>query len=423
MNVLHLSTFDIDGGAARAAYRLHQGLIRSNVNSKMLVQEKSSDDRQVLAPKSRLSQCSARSKVVFDAAPLKLYRQRPPTMFSLQWLPDRTLTKIRQTNPDIINLHWLNSGFLQIETLRKLQLPIVWTLHDMWPFTGGCHYSEACDRYIASCGACPQLNSHSSQDLSSWIWKRKQKAWKDLNLTIVATTSWMAKSAQSSSLFQALPIECIPYGLDTDQYKPIPKNVARDLLGLPQDKYIILFGALQAASDQRKGFHLLQAALQNLCQMGWQEKIELLVFGASEPENSVDLGFKTRYLGHLSDDLSLAIFYSSADVMVVPSIQEAFGQTALEALACATPVAAFKTTGLIDIVDHQQNGYLAEPFSPQDLAKGISWILENSERRHHLSRQAREKVEREFTLKIQADRYRQLFEKILTRTSLQPATL
>ncbi|MBW4633617.1 MAG: glycosyltransferase family 4 protein [Iphinoe sp. HA4291-MV1] len=415
MKVLHLSTSDIKGGAARAAYRLHQGLQNIGVSSQMLVLEKSSDDKSVIEPRTKLSQGIARAKITFDALPLKLYRQRHNTLLSLQWLPDRNAQKVAQLYPDIINLHWISGGFMQIETLAKLNRPLVFTLHDMWAFTGGCHYTGNCDRYTAFCGACPQLHSSHDWDLSHWVWQRKAKAWKNLNLTIVAISSWLAKCANSSSLFKDLRIEIIPNGLNTKTYRPFNKQAARQLLDLPKDKQLVLFGALNATSDERKGFHLLQSALQNLSRTGWQEKIELVIFGSSQPENPINLGFKTRYLGHLNDDISLAAVYSAADVMVVPSTQEGFGQTASEAFACATPVVAFNSTGLMDIVEHQQNGYLAKPFKVEDLAQGIAWVLEDEERYQKLSYCARQKAEQEFALETQARRYLALFNEIVLK--------
>ncbi|MBO3460959.1 glycosyltransferase family 4 protein [Aetokthonos hydrillicola Thurmond2011] len=412
MNVLHLSSFDINGGAARAAYRLHQGLLNKNVTSRMLVLEKYSRDNSILEPRTKLSQGIARAKITFDALPLKLYRQQKNTLLSLQWLPDTVAHKVRKLNPDIINLHWISGGFMQIETLAKLNRPLVFTLHDMWAFTGGCHYSGNCDRYTASCGFCPELDSNHQCDLSHWVWRRKAKAWRKLNLTIVAISSWIAKCASSSSLFKDLRIEIIPNGLNTNTYRPLNKEAARQLLGLPKDKRLVLFGALNATSDHRKGFHLLQSALQNLSRSRWRDMIELAVFGSSQPNNPIDQGLKARYLGQLNDDISLACVYSAADVMVVPSIQEAFGQTASEALACATPVVAFNSTGLIDIVEHQRNGYLAKPFEVDDLAQGIAWVLENEERYQKLSHYARHKAEQQFTLETQASRYLALFNEI-----------
>ncbi|NEQ24074.1 MAG: glycosyltransferase, partial [Microcoleus sp. SIO2G3] len=166
MKVLLLSAFDSDSGGARAAYRLHQGLQKMGVTSEMLVQSKSTSDQAVAAPKTNLSAGIARTKLTFDALPLKLYPQRQDTTFSLQWIPDRVVPRTAQLNPDVINLHWINAGYIKIETIANLKRPIVWTLHDMWAFTGGCHYNQDCDRYTASCGACPQLHSSKDRDLS-----------------------------------------------------------------------------------------------------------------------------------------------------------------------------------------------------------------------------------------------------------------
>ncbi len=413
MKILHISTYDINGGAARAAYRLHTGLQDIGLQSQMLVQEKYSNDKTVIAPKIRLFQGIAKAKLTVESLPLKLYRQKKNTPFFTQWLPDRVIPKVAQINPDIINLHWISGGFMQIETFAKLKRPLVWTLHDMWGFTGGCHVTGECDRYKASCGACPQLNSGSEWDLSRWVWQRKVKAWKNLNLTLVSPSSWLAECARSSSLFQNLRIEVIPHGLDTQKYRPINQHFAREALNLPRDKKLILFGAIEATSDRNKGFHLLQPALQELSKSGWKNDLEVVIFGASQPENPPDLGFKTHYLGHLHDAISLATVYSAADVMLVPSLQESFGQTASESFACGTPVVAFNSTGLKDIVDHQQNGYLAKPYEVEDFAKGITWVLENEQRLQKMSFYAREKAEQEFTLELQARRYSGLFQEIL----------
>ena len=417
MKILHISTHDISGGAARAAYRLHTGLQDIGLESQMLVQEKYSNDKTVIAPKIRLFQGIAKAKLTVESLPLKLYRQKKNTPFFTQWLPDRVIPKVAQINPDIINLHWISGGFMQIETFAKLKRPLVWTLHDMWGFTGGCHVTGECNRYKVFCGACPQLNSGNEWDLSRWVWQRKVKAWKNLNLTLVSPSSWLAECAHSSSLFQNLRIEVIPHGLDTQKYRPINQHFAREALNLPQDKKLILFGAIEATSDRNKGFHLLQPALQELSKSGWKDDLEVVIFGASQPENPPDLGFKSHYLGHLHDAISLTTVYSAADVMLVPSLQESFGQTASESFACGTPVVAFNSTGLKDIVDHQQNGYLAKPYEIEDFGKGITWVLENEQRLQKLSFYARDKAEQEFTLELQARRYSALFQEILMRAN------
>ncbi len=413
MNVVILNTSDITGGAARAAYRLHQGLQGIGVRSQMLVQEKFSDDRAVISPKTRMAQGTSRMRVAFDALPLKFYRKRDATTFSLHWLPEGNASTIERLNPDLINLHWLGEAFVQVETIAKFNRPLVWSLHDMWTFTGGCHYSDDCDRYTASCGECPQLASSSDWDLSRWVWQRKAKAWRNLNLTIVALSSWLAKCASSSSLFKNLRVELIPNGLDTQKYKPINRQVARELLNLPQDKHLVLFGSLGATSDKRKGFHLLQPALEDLSQSGWQDRLELVIFGASQPENAPNFGLKAHYLGTLSDELSLALVYSAADVFVLPSTQENLANTVMEALACGTPCVTFNIGGMPDLIEHQKNGYLAQPYEIRDLAQGIAWVLESEERHQKLSHRARKKTEQEFTMEIQARRYSSLFTEIL----------
>jgi glycosyltransferase involved in cell wall biosynthesis len=408
MNVLLLSTSDIDGGAARAAYRLQQGLVSIGVNSTMLVRAKFSSDQTVITETSGLTKLGPPMATV----PLGIHPGRERKMFSSQWFPDALVGAVRKLQPDVVNLHWVCNGYVRIESLAQFKRPLVWTLQDMWPMTGGCHYSEDCDRYTQSCGSCPQLNAGRDWDLSRWVLQRKLKAWQNVNLTIVAPSEWIAKCAAASAVFKDCRIEVIPFCLDTQKYKPIEKAIARNLLNLPQDKRLILFGALAATKDLRKGFHLLIPALQNLSRLGWAERAEVVIFGASQPETPVDLGFQAHYLGHLSDDISLALAYSAADVMIVPSMQESFGQTASEALACKTPVVAFDVTGLKDIVDHQQNGYLCQPFSVEDLTQGINWVLEDPNRHQTLCDAGREKAVKQFALARQAEDYLVLYNEI-----------
>ena len=418
MKVLLINTSDRKGGAARAAYRLHQGLQKIDVKSQMIVQEKQSDDSTIIgsSAESGIGKAKTGLRLTLERLPLKLYANRSNTSYSPQWLPDNLISQVARIDSDLINLHWIGEGYLQIETIAKFDRPIVWTLHDMWAFTGGCHYNQDCDKFMASCGACPQLGSQRDYDLSRWVWRRKQKAWQNLDLTIVALSSWFGECVNSSSLLKDSRVEVIPNGLDTTKYRPIEQQIAREILGLPQDKQLVLFGAIAATSDRRKGFHLLQLALQKLSESEWKSRLELLIFGASKTSKPLSLGLKTHYLGYLNDDLSLALMYSAADVMVVPSIQESFGQTASESLACGTPVVAFNATGLKDIVDHEQNGYLAKPYETEDLAKGITWVLENKERYQKLSSNARTKVEREFASEIQARRYLSLYTEILEQS-------
>ncbi|NEP18056.1 MAG: glycosyltransferase [Leptolyngbya sp. SIO4C1] len=413
MRTLILNTSDTKGGAARAAYRLHQGLQRINGASQMLVQTKRSDDSAVLGTgaASGIGQAKTGLRLTLDQLPLKRYPGYNGSTFSPQWLPDRVAAQVARLNPDVINLHWINAGFLQIETIARLKKPLVWTLHDMWAFTGGCHYTQSCDRYEKMCGACPQLGSSRTQDLSRRIWQRKAKTLQGLDLTIVTPSQWLKACAESSTLLKDKRIDCIPNGLDPALYRPFDKQAARAALRLPADQQLILFGSLKATSDRRKGFHLLQTALQQLSQ-SLRHRVELVVFGASEPEQPPEFGFKTHYLGSFSDDLSLMLIYSAADAFILPSVQENLANTVMEALACAVPCVAFEIGGMPDMIEHQSNGYLAKPYEADDLANGIAWVLEDSGRHQALSERARAKVISEFTLENQASRYHSLFEAI-----------
>lgn len=420
MRVLILSTYDTLGGAAKAAYRLHRALLSIGVESRMLVQEKIGDDPTVIHAYERARNTLSLNRPTLDRAPLEGYRiiqkVKPRRPFSMAWVPSTALiTRINELKPDIAHLQWVCDGFISIEEIPEIESPIVWSLHDMWPFTGGCHYDENCGRYEYKCGRCKILESQSEFDLSRAIWYRKHKAFlKIRNLVLVGVSRWISECARKSSLFKGRKVLTIPNPIDTEVFKPSDKREARRLWNLPQDKRIVLFGAVGATSDPRKGFRELSEALSRID----RKDIELVIFGSDEPKNPPRFGFKTHYVGTIDDEVRLSTLYSSADVMVVPSLQESFGQTASEALACGTPVVAFGCTGLLDIVDHKINGYLAKPFDPSELAYGIEWILDNPNY-ERMRERAREKVLREFEKSIVAERYKKLYEDLLTMHTSQ----
>ena len=416
MNPVILSTFDINGGAARAAFRLHQGLRGINVNSQMVVQYKSSNEESIIGANNKLEKWFNQMRPTLNNLPLKYYPRRNDEVFSGQWFPETVNQKLKSISADLINIHWVG-GYLQIETITKFKQPLVWTFHDMWAFTGGCHYTFECDRYKKSCGSCPQLNSSQERDISRWVWKRKAKAWQKLNLTVVTPSVWLAKCVRQSSLFQDYRVEVIPNGIDLQRYKPVDRNFARQWLNLPQDKQLILFGAA-FTNQKRKGIQLLYCALENLQQAGYCDQVELVVFGSSQPENLHNLGFKYHYLGSLHDDISLGLLYAAVDVFVAPSLQDNLPNTVIEALACGTPCVAFNIGGMPDSIEHQRNGYLAQPFDVDNLAAGIVWVLSASnERTLNLRSRSRSKVEQEFSLQLQAQRYSRLFTELIDNDS------
>ena len=413
MNLLILNTFDNQGGAAIATYRLHRGLRSIGVNSHLLVQSKKTEDYSVIGPVSKWQKVIAILRPYLDGFATYFYSKHQKVPFSSAWLPEKLTSKVAKLKPDIVHLFWVNGGFLRIETLKNFKQPIVWTLHDMWPFTGGCHYDDECGKFHQSCGNCPVLNSEHEQDLSRRILKRKQKSWEDVPIIVVATSHWLADMARSSSIFRDQRIEVIPNGIDTEIYKPGNKVAARAAYNLPQDKYLILFSAFSATSDKRKGNQFLVLALEKMSQAGWGSKTELVIIGASKPESPPDMEMKVHYMGHMHDEISQVLLYSAADVVVAPSMQENLSNTVMESLACGTPVVAFNIGGMPDMINHRINGYLATPFESDDLADGIMWVLESKERHDTLSKQARETVEKRYALKTVANQYLSLYRDIL----------
>jgi glycosyltransferase involved in cell wall biosynthesis len=413
VNLLILNTFDNQGGAAIATYRLHRGLRSIGINSYLLVQGKKTDDHSVIGPLTKWQKTLAILRPYVDGAATRLYRKRQKVIFSPAWLPERLASKVAKLNPDIVHLFWVNGGFFRIETLKTIKQPVVWTLHDMWPFTGGCHYDEECGKFQQSCGSCPVLHSEQEQDLSRHVWGRKRMSWEGVPITVVATSHWLADMARSSSLFRNQRVEVIPNGIDTERYKPLNKEVARAAYNLPQDKHLILFSAFSATSDKRKGNQFLVQALEKMSQAGWGSKTELIIIGASRPENPPGMGMRVHYMGHLHDEMSQVLLYSAADVVVAPSMQENLSNTVMESLACGTPTVAFDIGGMPDMIDHQINGYLATPFEPSDLADGMMWVLENESRHDMLSQRARQTVEERYALKALANRYLALYKSIL----------
>ena len=412
MKLLSLSTSDLSGGAAVAASRLHQGLLADGVDSTLLVGEKLGSDPNTIALNNNFNFSLRRN---LDQLPLKLDKA-PDSLGhrTLAWLPNKKLAQeIESQAPDLIHLHWTQNGFMPLSLLEKIKTPLVWTFHDLWPVCGSLHHEYKNDlRYPEAYTSNNRPTSRKGLDLDRRIANRKARAYKQRKIEAIVPSQWMAEQVRKSHLWKDKPLTVIPIGLDSNIFKPLDKAAARHLLNLPPEKTLILFGAMYAGSDKNKGYPQLQEALKQL-QLP-KEKIELAIFGMSAPAPGEEpLPYPAHWIGVLRDPYTLAALYSAADVMIVPSLQESFGQTASEALACGTPVVSFETSGLKDIVDHQQNGYLAKPFEPTDLAEGIRWVLNDDSRYRSLAELARKKVLNSFSLPAVVKKHHEVYQKQL----------
>jgi glycosyltransferase involved in cell wall biosynthesis len=414
MKIVLVNTYDQKGGAARAVSRVFHGLKRAGCDVSFMVQNKESDEPGILVAGSGVARWFNFIRPYIDFA-IPLLQVRKRILFSTSLLPDQFIGSIEKADPDIIHLNWIAGGMIRIESLAHLKIRVVWTFHDLWAFTGGCHYPPAgCTRYGESCGCCPLLHSNHEKDLSRSVFERKRRAYDKIkNLTIVTPSRWLADCVKSGSLLNDREVTVIPNGLDLSVFKPGDKEEARRKYNLPLAKKLILFGGIRGVEYRLKGFHLLVEAMKKAS----TADIELVVFGSEYSKLAECIPMKTHFLGHIAGEERLAALYSAADVVAVPSYQEVFGQTASEALACGVPVVAFAATGLLDIVDHQTNGYLAKPYDTVDLAKGIDWILENRDRYMKLSRAARRKAETHFDIDIVVGQYLELYRTCLSNSA------
>jgi len=384
MNILHFSTSDIGGGAAKAAHRLHSALRASGHCSQMIVREKLTDDETVIAAPIRRSQVLWRRAVTCFIPGYAWYQQHdfnpdlPPPVDI-----ESALAAIKQP-VDIICLHWI-TGLLSSSLIAKLSMrlhcPLVIVLQDTEPMTGGCHYPGGCDGFTRQCGCCPQLSSKRSHDRSHVIWLQKQKHLTKLPVTLISGSSWLTAQLRKSGLWQQGHVIEIADPIDIQIFRPIQLQIARDLLHLPAQAFILFFGAF-SLTNPRKGMQYLFEALKRLSThpliqhpIFKQRPLHLLVAGHHTATLLNSLPFPYTAVGYLRDEITLALCYQAADVFLCPSIEDAGPMMIPESMLCGTPVVAFDTGIAPDLLGPSQTGYLARFRDSADMAHGIATVL------------------------------------------------
>jgi len=368
MKVLLVNSYATSGGASVAARRLCRTLIQKGEDVRLLVQNREElEDPILLTTADRW----AHQRPLVDSVPSLFCRKRRSPHWGNAWLGNSaTLNAIRHMEPDVTHLHWINHGMLSVRDIGKLRGPVVWTLHDSWVFTGGCHSPQDCMAFQDRCGHCPELGSHRDQDLSRRNWERKQAAWKNIPFTIVTPSRWLAERAQQSSLLQGHRIEVIPNAVDTSVFHPMDRAAARRALGLPEGVPLFLFGAHGVLTDWNKGADSWKTALPLVGSKCPQA--EAMLVGASNRLEPMPL--PVHELGRLIPE-RMALALSAADAVVVPSRMENLPNIVMESLACGTPVVAFSVGGIPEMIRNGETGILVTPYDPEELAAGICKLL------------------------------------------------
>ncbi|MEB3280993.1 MAG: glycosyltransferase family 4 protein [Lyngbya sp.] len=414
MKVLHINQSDLAGGAAIAGYRLHQGLLTQNVESRLIVKTVKTTD-------SRVTTIPQRQRLFAN----QLFRIT--TYLGLNYVHVRNTFEIPDhpfyKEADILNLHSLHTGYFNYLAIPLLtrKKPAIITLHDMWDFTGHCAYSYDCDRWKTGCGQCPYPEIYPAirRDNTRLEWRLKNWVYHHSDLTVVAPSYWLTEQAKQSML-NCCSIHHIPYGINTDTYQPLDQEKCRLKLSIPTEKKVIMFGA-ESLKDPRKGGDLLIKALSKLPASIKAETI-LLTFGKESDALSETVGMQTINLGYISDDYLKSVAYCAADLFIFPTRADNLPLVLQESMACGTPMVSFKIGGVPDLVRPGITGYLATPEDAGDFCRGIVQLLEDDNLRQKMSQQCREIAITEYPLEQQAQRYIELYQQVLENWCVSKST-
>lgn len=407
MNVLHINTHDIQGGAGRALNRLHTSLQRQGVDSHLLVRTRKTDQDTVAAIRGQGIEFAFRGlsrRTGFQ----DLYFPSTSRLSKHPWVQ----------RADVLNLHNIHGHYFAFTALAHLshQRPIVWTLHDMWSFTGHCSYSFDCLRWQTGCGKCPYRKTYPAIpiDTSALLWRAKQSVYRRARLTLVTPSRWLADLTRQSPLLNPFPVHCIPNSVDTDIFRPQDQQTVRSRLNLPIDAFLILFMA-ESLDDSRKGGDLLLAALQKLARdVPPSHAPHLITFGRGGDAWRSQSPFPVHALGMQNNEKEIAAIYTAANVFVLPTRQDNLPNGLLESLACGTPCISFNTGGIPDAIHHLETGYIARPGSVEDLSAGIQQFMNNPALAQQIRKQCRQFAEQNYTLAIQAQRYIDLYTSLIS---------
>lgn len=409
IKVKHVAFSDINGGAARAAYRVHNSLLKNrtqlNIISEMRVIRKYSNDRTVKGGYPSGNLIKFQYQRILNKFSRIICLNQSNKVISTAW-PSSGLSKelnyqYKNRAFDLINLHWLGDLTLSIKEIGKLKMPLTWRLADQWAFCGCEHYSELEESNknnnnieVFEVGYGSSFDKFLRFNFNNYSWNLKRKYWKN-PINIIAPTNWIADCARRSLIFKNSFISVIPTPIDSSKWSPVELREARSILNLPFQKKILLFGALGGMHDRRKGGDLLIKTL-NLMQSNKFENIfnsyELVIIGDKGSDFQIPKNIKSHFIGRINDDNLLKYYYSAADIFILPSRKDNLPGTGIESFSCGTPVIAFNVGGLADIIENGEDGFLIEPFDCYEMALKLKLLISNENKLKDMGYKARKKA-------------------------------
>jgi glycosyltransferase involved in cell wall biosynthesis len=415
LSVLHISTADNAGGSGRSAYRIHCGLRGLGHRSRMLVRTRVTADPDVgfvHGGRPAVRGLDLLGRYVVDRLDLQYW-----------WYPSSHLLPRHPWfhEADVIQLYNTHGGYFSHLALPRISRdrPVVWRLSDMWPLTGHCAYSHDCERWQTGCGSCPLLGEYPGlrRDTTALLWKAKKSVYDRSHLVLVVTNSWMAGLVKESPLLGRFPVRMIPNGVDTEVFRPVPKAIARESLGIPRHAKVVLFSAHVAATGTRKGGEFVRPALERVAASGIRDVL-LVVLGERSEAWEESRSYRTLRLGFTQSDHLLATVYSAADVLLHPAVVENLAGGVIESLACGTPVVAFRVGGIPDVIRDGETGYLARLRDVEEISEGVRRILLARKMQAETADQCRRTIESGYTREVELQRFVSLYDEMVRERAI-----
>lgn len=403
LRIAHV-TFSGNGGAGIAARRISDALRAAGHDSTLIVAQDPPEGAKMAPPLPLQYTTSKAGRLA-----LRFYKSRQRTIWTNSVGPGTRPEWLRPGVFDIVNLHWMGEGFLPANLLARAGRPVVWTMHDMWPFTGGCHYNEGCERFGDRCGACPQLGSQYEGDLSRLNWHIKARAYRKADIRLVSPSSWLAEEAQKSAVMGHCPVRVIRNTVDLSLFRPSNDRAnLRSELGLPTDRRLVLVGSNISSVVSRKGSHFVQPFIDEMRRRMPADQIAFLTFGPQPQQDGVIA------MDFISDETQMARIYAAVDIFLLPSVQDNLPNTIVECTACGTPAAGFRIGGVPEMIRHGETGVLADAFDPRELARGCAALLSDTAALERARTAARRMAEEMYdSLRVAGD-YVALYQSILS---------